>query len=908
MKTLIFSACAFFLIGSVAANDYTGTPYPDGIPHAIPGTIEAEDFDNGGEGVAYHDELGRQNGSQVYRETDVDIQSHGSGRYNIGHTAGGEWTKYTINAAQAGSYKVEVYCVSGSNSGRFHLEIDDVPVCRVVSTPNGDWNDFSKATLIENVQITEGTHILTWYTYGGMNIDKFVFTRTGEWTGEVVVGNFNYPITKKMSNPLFVDFDSPMFEGNAVGALYTADPSAHVWEDGRLYVYASHDIEPAVGCDRMDRYHVFSTDDMENWTDHGEILNSSQVSWGRPEGGFMWAPDCAYNPENQTYYFYFPHPSGTEWDKTWKIGVATSKKPAEDFVVQGYIEGLEPLIDPCVFVDDDGQPYIYHGGAGRCMAGKLDKNDWTKLDGTTQVMKGLVDFHEATWVHKYNGKYYLSHSDGHGDDGNQMRYAISDNPFGPWQDMGVYMYGTGTETNHGSIVEYKGKWYSFYHTSNYSGNGALRSVCVDELEYNEDGTIKVVQNYGTPFKGEIRTVIATEDLSEVALTLEAEDFNEGGEHYAYHEKDAENLGNNKTYRPGEGVDLYTQGNVTYVGNIIKGEWIRYTITVEKTGLYDIDCILSSNQGGSRFHLSINGADLSGDLTPAGTTSNWRTVTGKNILLKAGEQYLDLRAEEGNFNVDKFVFRKAQPYQGTVYTKGNHNVPGTIEAEDYDIGGEGIAYHEVPWGNDSAEKNSGGHYRTGANEGVDIEYNSSKRRYNISHTNGGEWIKYTLHVEQTGIYDVTTVVVGNASYSLTFDDIDEHPTVSVNTGSGWEDYQNMVTSDVYLTAGTHVMRFSLMGGGINIDKFIFELKTPIMSVEKLGDSKSSVYPNPNNGVFYLDLPESGKVTITDINGKIVYQETQQGFAAKIDISDCVAGIYIATIQTGENTQTIKLIKQ
>jgi arabinoxylan arabinofuranohydrolase len=88
--------------------------------------------------------------------------------------------------------------------------------------------------------------------------------------------------------------------------IYTADPSAHVWRDGRLYVYPSHDIDPPVGCDKMDRYHVFSTDDMVHWKDHGEILNAEQVPWGRKEGGFMWAPDCAY--KNGKYYFYFPHP------------------------------------------------------------------------------------------------------------------------------------------------------------------------------------------------------------------------------------------------------------------------------------------------------------------------------------------------------------------------------------------------------------------------------------------------------------------------------------------------------------------------------------------------------------------------------------------------------------------------
>ena len=102
--------------------------------------------------------------------------------------------------------------------------------------------------------------------------------------------------------------------------IYTADPSAHVWADGRLYVYASHDIYPARGCDLMDAYHVFSTDDMVHWIDHGEILRQSQVPWGRKEGGWMWAPDCAY--KNGKYYFYFPHPSETETFHSWKIGVA----------------------------------------------------------------------------------------------------------------------------------------------------------------------------------------------------------------------------------------------------------------------------------------------------------------------------------------------------------------------------------------------------------------------------------------------------------------------------------------------------------------------------------------------------------------------------------------------------------
>lgn len=282
-----------------------------------------------------------------------------------------------------------------------------------------------------------------------------------------------------------------------VTSIYTADPSAHVWKDGRLYVYPSHDIDPPRGCDLMDRYHVFSTNDMVHWKDHGEILNSSQVGWGRKEGGFMWAPDCAY--KNGKYYFYFPHPSGTDWNRTWKVGVAVSKYPDKDFKVLGYIPDLGDafaMIDPCVFIDDDGKAYFYYGGGGRCVGAKL-KDNMTELAEPLRPMQGLVDFHEATWIHKRKGIYYLSYADNHTEKGrgaNRLCYAMSKSPLGPWAYKGVYLDPTGCDTSHGSIVEYKGQWYAFYHNQRISNQGNLRSVCVDKLYFNEDGTIqKVIQ-------------------------------------------------------------------------------------------------------------------------------------------------------------------------------------------------------------------------------------------------------------------------------------------------------------------------------------------------------------------------------------------------------------------------------
>ncbi len=280
-----------------------------------------------------------------------------------------------------------------------------------------------------------------------------------------------------------------------ITGIYTADPSAHVWDDGRIYIYASHDMDPARGCDLMDHYHVYSSADMANWRDEGEILCSDDVGWGRPEGGFMWAPDCAYR--NGRYYFYYPHPSETRWNDTWKIGVAVSDKPNRGFRDLGYIEGLGGfgLIDPCVFIDFDGRVYMYCGGAAHCVGCEMN-DDMVSLKTPPVDMVGLEDFHEATWVFRRGDIYYLTYSDNL-EGRNRLRYATSETPLGPWTYRGIYLDPTDCDTSHGSVVEFKGQWYQFYHNCNISHRGNLRSVCVDKLYFDENGLIKLIEQTKT---------------------------------------------------------------------------------------------------------------------------------------------------------------------------------------------------------------------------------------------------------------------------------------------------------------------------------------------------------------------------------------------------------------------------
>jgi len=616
-----------------------------------------------------------------------------------------------------------------------------------------------------------------------MNLDKFVFTRTGEYTGDKVDGSqFEYPRYGYYEhNPLFVDFSSQMYQNSFTGTLYTADPSAHVWADGRLYVYASHDMEPTQGCDRMDRYHVFSTTDMKNWTDHGEIMNSATVKAhvGMGIDGFMWAPDCAYNKEEQLYYFYFPHKIDAN---TWRIFVATSKEPAAKFRVKGVIDGIPSTIDPCVFVDDDGQPYIYTSGAGKgCWGAKLRKDDWTKLDGVMSPLSGFTDFHEAPWVHKYKGNYYLSHSDNHAGSqgGNRMQYSMSNNPLGPFTPCGAYMYPHGEETAHGSIVEYKGRWYSFYHTANYSGKGALRSVCVDPIEYDQNNKLKMVQNWGSPRSGR-----AVEVRMTPSVVIQAENYNTGGEHYGYHKNPLEG-----------GMQQETQNGITYLKGMKSGEWVRYSINVKEAGRYGITCRMFQKRSGGKFRIAVNGVYKTGEIVLSGSAGVWNETLVYPIELETGEQYIDFRIKSGDIDIDWIKFGA-----------GHSQVPGIIQAEDFDDGQ--YSFKNASSGNFKS-------YRS--DQGVAIS--ASNNIVHISNTSGGDWIQYTFNVqEKVSTVKVRAAAEKDGKFALSFDGGAQLNPVATTTGN-WTTYNDFTVSNLQLSAGTHTMKIHILSP-MNIDWFEF----------------------------------------------------------------------------------------
>ncbi|MDE6267532.1 MAG: family 43 glycosylhydrolase [Muribaculaceae bacterium] len=287
---------------------------------------------------------------------------------------------------------------------------------------------------------------------------------------------------------------SLMAQNPIIHDQFTADPTARVF-NGKMYLYPSHDIPSPVDnlkewfC--MEDYHVFSSDNLTDWTDHGVILTQNRIPWVKKDSYAMWAPDCV--EKDGRYYFYFPA-APREPARGFAIGVAVSDSPEGPFMPMFRpIEGVMG-IDPCVLVDDDGQSYIYWSGMGMSVA-RL-KDNMMELDSERQQIEGLPEgFKEGPFVFKRDGKYYFTFPWVR-ENTETLAYAMSDNPMGPFEFKGIIMEEspTGCWTNHHSIVEYDGQWYLFYHHNDYSPDmDKRRSARIDSLNFNADGTIEKVK-------------------------------------------------------------------------------------------------------------------------------------------------------------------------------------------------------------------------------------------------------------------------------------------------------------------------------------------------------------------------------------------------------------------------------
>lgn len=287
-----------------------------------------------------------------------------------------------------------------------------------------------------------------------------------------------------------------------ITSIYTADPAPMVYGD-TLYLYTTHDEDDLINnFYTMFNWHCYSTKDMVNWTDHGEVFSLNDIEWADDRA---WAPQCI--ERNGKFYLYCPvHKK----NGGMAISVGVSDSPTGPFKDLGYPlvdEGDWNDIDPTVFIDDDGQAYLYFGNPE--LRYVLLNEDMISYDETVGIQKIPMTvesfgkgghmtgttYAEGPWFYKRNGLYYMVYAAfAEGIHQEHLAYSTSTAPTGPWVYGGVLMTEEGgTFTNHPGIADFKGHSYLFYHTGELPGGSLFhRSVCVAEFKYNENGSIDTI--------------------------------------------------------------------------------------------------------------------------------------------------------------------------------------------------------------------------------------------------------------------------------------------------------------------------------------------------------------------------------------------------------------------------------
>jgi len=439
--------------------------------------------------------------------------------------------------------------------------------------------------------------------------------------------------------PLKLNADNPIVQTN-----YTADPAPMV-HNGTVYLYTTHDEDKTVrNFFTMNDWKCYSSTDMVNWTDHGTILSFKDFSWSR---GDAWAGQCVYR--NGKYYFYVPI---NQKDGGNAIGVAVSDSPTGPFkdaigapLLVGY-----GYIDPTVFIDDNGQAYLYWGNPNLWHV-KLNEDmiSYNQESGiikeelknenfgyrSKKIDNRTASYEEGPWLFKRNAKYYMLYPAGGVPE--HFAYSTSTSPTGPWiygdTIMHVIKEG-GAFTNHPGYIEFKGKSYLFYHNGALPGGGGFkRSVCIEPFKFNADGSIPLI----SPTK---------EGVIESASYLNP-----------YKRVEAE------TIAWEEGIEIAQDKKTgVYVTDIHNGDFIKVRSVDFINGSKTFEaCVASSTQGGSiEIHFDSPSGTLLGTckVKSTGGDTIWTVQSCKvNKMTGVHDIYFVFKGGEGNlFNFNWWTFK------------------------------------------------------------------------------------------------------------------------------------------------------------------------------------------------------------------------------------------------------------
>lgn len=410
--------------------------------------------------------------------------------------------------------------------------------------------------------------------------------------------------------------DNPIIQ-----TLYSTDPAPYVWNN-TVWLFTGHDESGAKNYDMRD-WRLYSSTDMVNWRDWGQMLSLKSFSWAKADA---WAAQVI---ERDGKFFYYV--TVTKNGGGYAVGVATSDKitgPYKDALGKQLLSNNG--IDPTVFIDDDGQAYMYWGHSSAYYV-KLNRDMLSYSGGL--VSTSVSNFIEGPWLHKRNSTWYLTYSSMGG--GNEdIKYATSNKPTGPWNSKGTIMAAQGKSfTNHAGIIDYKGGSYFFYHNGALPGGGTYsRSVCVEKFNYNSDGSIPklTMSDAGAP---------------------QIEPLN------PYQQVEAETI----AFSSGLTTAAKSDGGI-YVTSISNGDYIKVKgVDFGSAGASSVDLRLAAQSGGGKIEIRVGSQTGTVIATAAvdatGGAQTWKTVTVP-VSGATGKQDLFFKFSGSGYNFDWWQFKQA----------------------------------------------------------------------------------------------------------------------------------------------------------------------------------------------------------------------------------------------------------
>ena len=645
-------------------------------------------------------------------------------------------------------------------------------------------------------------------------------------------------------------------ENPIIQTYYSPDPAPVVFGD-TVCVYTGNDEGGHFFT--MNGWRVSCSTDMVNWTDRGTIILSSESFGGSAKKNDDWAAQVIRR--NNKYYYYVtvgdPNAGGSR-----SINVAVADKPEGPFkdALNGrHLAGPNwDYIDPTVFIDDDGQAWLYWGNPKLYYA-KLKEN-MIELDGQiheTDMSSGFSPsgssvYTEGPWIHKRGKKYYMIYASHGTNPAEKISYSTSDSPTGPWTWGGIIMEpGDGAAfTNHCGIIDFKGRSFFFYHNQrNVGGGGFSRSTAIEEFTWNADGSIPTIKATGNGVVKPIRNLnpykrVEAETKSWVGgITVNLVRDPEGGNFTIIDHVAKE--GNN-VYLTNMGSDFYTKVRSVDMGD-------------------GADRIVISTRGnGGKIELhadSETGPTLVTMNVPA--SSDWKESTF-SLTGAVGVTDLFFVVKQGGFDFDYWYMESDKqavpqtPYKGVAAT-----IPGKVEAENYDEGGHNKSFF------DKDTENQGKAYREDEVDvvgfGCSDEANTKDcKGYAIGYTQEDEWLEYTVNVLADAKYDITANVATpfeTAGLQLFIDDnsITESITDLKTDDEKFDVYKEMKLGSVELKKGTHVLKLLITGTFLNVDWLKFTDPDNPDAIRMVGrDMNHALQGSVSYDVFSLSGKRLGQV--------------------------------------------------